>query len=325
MQYERLIIDAWKLTRSHRFLWLLGLFAGGASSFNLSSGANARFDQSAFDDFPSFSEIRPKLDELSATALRWMSDHLPLIIAAVMGLMLFTLFLLAISLVCQGALAWGTLRLANGGTASLGQAWQAGFTLVWRFMRLTLVIGLMAIVLALLIGGVVALAAVLFANGNPFAPAVVGVLGLPLGLLALVLGVLASVVIPFAQRAMVDRDCGTRAALHAGWQLFRAQPGRSLAIWFINLVLGVAFSMVIGIGLIILLIVLAIPGGVLWWSLGFGGVTGTYIALAVTLVIGMLIAVAGFSNAYFWSYWTVAYLRIGGVLAPSAPASAIEA
>ena len=43
MEYGRIVRDAWQITWRHPFLWVLGLFAGGAAStsFNFRGSGNS--------------------------------------------------------------------------------------------------------------------------------------------------------------------------------------------------------------------------------------------------------------------------------------------
>ena len=133
--------------------------------------------------------------------------------------------------------------------------------------------------------------------------------------LVTVLAVIAlglSIVVVFAQRAIAVENVGPIDALRSGWQLARAHLGESLLTWLINIGLAIATaltaSFALGSGLVAL-------GGIGWALFSFAGWTAptvAYIGLGGLAVLALMLTFAGIANAFFWTYWTLAYLRLSG-------------
>src|SRR4051794_39627623 len=155
MDYERLIREAWQITWRHPYLWVLGLFAGGAAVASVGGGGG--------DGAPSFSGWRgeprsrgaliPSVDLNVADIGHWATDHLGLILAIIAVTVLTAVVLLVVSLIAQGGMAGATADLASGRSSSLGHALRTGAHLFWRYAGLWLMLGLAVAI----IGAVVAI------------------------------------------------------------------------------------------------------------------------------------------------------------------------
>ena len=56
-------------------------------------------------------------------------------------------------------------------------------------------------------------------------------------------------------------------------------------------------------------------GGIGWALFSMAGWTAptvAYIGLGGLAVLALMLTVAGIANAFFWTYWTLAYLRLSG-------------
>lgn len=173
-----------------------------------------------------------------------------------MGVLL-GLILLVLSFIAQGGMAQATSDLATGHASSLGRAWSAGLHLFWRYVGLWLVLVAAGIIIAAIIGAVVAAVAVVTVAGDAprigvaigalaaaaiavgFVAFVVQTVGetsvprlliivgatlfaLPLFTVLVVIALGLSIIVAFAQRAIAVEDVGPVDALRSGWQLTRA-------------------------------------------------------------------------------------------------------
>ncbi len=178
MDNGRLLHDAWRLTWRHRFLWVLGLFAGGGTGLNFSfPGGGAPHSAGGGPLPPEASRV---LDEVNA----WVVAHLGLLLALAAVLALVGIVFLVIHFIAQGAMIGALGRLAAGEPIMLGGAWALGRRLAWRYVRLALLLLALALA-ALLVVAVVVGALVALGQASP-------ALAIALGLFlvgALVLGV----------------------------------------------------------------------------------------------------------------------------------------
>jgi hypothetical protein len=135
-------------------------------------------------------------------------------------------------------------------------------------------------------------------------------LGLPVLLLAIAAAIVLAILVSFAQRAIADRDLGPLAALLAGWQLLRAHPGTSVLVLLLNVVLGIAASIVMVVVMVAVLVVLGLPGVALWLTIGLTMPTVAYLVLVALVALAVLLLLTSIANTFFWHFWTRAYLRL---------------
>jgi len=242
----------------------------------------------------------------------WATDHLALIVGVIAGLLLVGLVLSIVSLIAQGGLASATAELAGGRESSPGRAWRTGLHLFWRFAGLWLLLIAAALAIGTLVAAFVALVIGLVTltqnTALVVAPAVL--VGLVLVVAGIAAGIVASIVVPFAQRAIAVRDIGPLAALRDGWQVLRARPGASLLVWLLNLALTFGVGLLVTIALVVALLILGIPAALLWSAFELSAPTMVYLSAAGLVVFALLLALAAVSNTFMWTYWTLAYLRL---------------
>lgn len=318
MDNGQIISAAWRLTWRYRFLWVLGLFAGGPIG-SCTPGTGGQFNTDRFNrddsngtdlangDF----DAGQTLDDFGA----WLGDHLGLVLAVAALVVLVVLALFVIRLIAQGGMARATAQIAAGERPSLGEAWRAGLRLLPRFFGLFLIqIGLvlaLLLIAGIVIGVPVGIAAASGGDGLGAAAAVVAGIGVLLFLLSLILVVPLTISVTYAYRFIAMEGAGAMAALGAGWRLLRANVGASLLLWLISIALGIGAGIAIGIAIVIALIPLAIVGVVIYFAAG-GGATVVYAAGAAMVAFAALWVLSGINSTYFWHYWTLAFYRLTG-------------
>lgn len=318
MDYGSLIREAWSITWRHRFLWVLGLFAatsvGTCSGGGWSGGGPLQWSAQPGD----FERFSPGAGD-AATAMadgvsRWVTDNLALIVLVALAAFLLGLAFLIVSLIAQGGMARATADLAQGRPITGGQAWRAGRQLFWRYLGLWLLLIGAAIAIAAIVGFFAALgigAGMLASGGARIALVVLGVLAALLAVLvAIPLFILASIIIAYAQRAIAVEDAGPLAALRCGMVLLRSHLGTSLLIWLINLALSIGAGIAIAVAMSLVFMLLAIVGVLFYAAAGLSAPLIVYTILALLVAMAVFWLLAAIANSYFWSYWTLAYLRL---------------
>lgn len=320
MEYGRIIRDAWRITWRHPFLWVLGLFAGGAAGTGYNfGGSGGRDDAGSWRGLPDgVVGPLPWTDASMAQVARWATEHLWLIGAAVGAIVLLGLVLTAVSLVAQGGLVRATADLAAGHESTPGRAWRSGLRLFWRYAGLWLLLAGAAFAVAALIAAF-AVTVVLWASAVEQAAWVVApaiVVGFVLVLAGIAAGVVMSIVVPYAQRAIAVHDVGPIAALRDGWQTLRAHPGTSLLVWLLDVLLSMAAALVITLAMLLTVLVLGLPALGLWGAFAWTTPTIVYLVLAGLVAFAVLLTLGSVANTFSWSYWTLAYLRLRGQPTP---------
>src|SRR5215212_3185685 len=124
------------MTWRHPFLWVLGLFAGGAAGASFGGGGGGG------------DHARPRMDGTHLSGvdfgpeamMAWATGHVGMIVGIAALLVLVVLTLLVVSLIAQGGMAGATAELATGRPSSFGRAWRAGVHLFWRYAGLWLLL-----------------------------------------------------------------------------------------------------------------------------------------------------------------------------------------
>jgi hypothetical protein len=313
MDYSTLIRDAWAATWRYRFLWVLGLFAGGAAGAG-GGGSRAEWqvDRSDVAQWP------PQVREVAETVADWLTANWVYI---AVGAGIVALALLAISFIAEGGMATATADIAVGRETSLRRAWQAGLHLCWRYVGLALTLIALALLAAVTVGALLALAigtgvfAAATASADAASIAIVVALvliAIPVVLLMVAAAVVFSIVATYAQRAVAIEDEGPVAALGDGWRLFRRNTGASVLAWLVNVALSIGAGIVASVAVVAALAILGLVGLALWAALGTGVATIIYAALAGAALVAVALTVAAIVNTFFWHYWTLAYLRLTG-------------
>jgi hypothetical protein len=320
MDYGAMIKEAWATTWRHRFLWVLGLFAGGASGLSPTAGGSANFQGPG----PSGPGGAPgDVAGAASAAGQWVASNAGLLLTVFVVLALLALAWTVLSLIAQGGLAEATVDLAEGRETTLGRAWRTGLRLVWRYVGLYLILIGLAILVALVLAALVGLVVAIGSGGGGGAGVAVLVgllLGVPLVVFGVVAGLALGIVVTYALRAIAAEDAGPLEALGSGWRLLRRYPGESILVWLISLALGFGAAVVVGLAVGVLVVPLVLLGvGV--WNLAGTGTTVGYGVLAALLVLAAVAAVGAVVNTFFWSYWSQAYVRLsrgpGDVPAPA--------
>jgi hypothetical protein len=203
-------------------------------------------------------------DQLTTELGTWL-------VAAAVGVVLLGV----VSVFARGGITQATIDIEYGQASSLMSAWRAGVRWFWRFLGLLAMLGVLA-------ASVVAIAVVSVTG--------LGAFGVLVATLVLTIGAIASVVLAYAERAIVTRDLGVLAAIRYGWWLFREHLSASLLAWVVSVGLSAAFGM--------------------FAALSVPGLLAAASAPAFVMGLGLLVLLVAIGNTFFWSYWTLIYLRL---------------
>lgn len=317
VDYGNLIERAWRLTWRHRFLWVLGFFATttvGSCSFGGGGGGPVQWQVGGRE----VNGLPGDVESVLELVRPWVARNLELIAAVAAVLALLGLLLLVVSVIAQGAMARATADLALGRPIGLGQAWGAGVRLFWRYLGLWLLVLLLGVAIVLAIAAVGgALALLIQETGGALRLVLIGLaglLGIAAALAAIPVFIALAVAVAYAQRALAVENVGPLAGLKVGFRLVRQQLGTSALVWLVNLALAIAAGLAIVVGVLLLLIPVAAVGAVLFVS-----TVGLTVLIPYLLVAAALLGIGAWflgaiANSFFWSYWTLAYLRLTGRL-----------
>jgi len=303
VNYGHLIRRPLDIVARRPYLWLLGLLAGGATTFGGTNYGHAT--NSGPHEGPSLAALQ------NVWNANWEWIVAVLAFLLVLGIVLFVLGCVATGGIIRAAVEHDADREYR-----LGTAWRAGYQTGWRIAGLRLLTFLLAVAPGFLIGALV-LGTVVGAMNS--APAAVG-LGLVAAaaiLVSMAFWLALGVAFQFAQRLIVLEDGHVAESLSTGFRLIRRHLKEVAFGWLIM----IAISIAAGIAFAVLAVVVAIPAV----ALGFGGwaisgMIGAVVAgsIAVVFFLGILLIAAGAYSAYSSVYWTLLFRNVRGLPAPEA-------
>ena len=269
LEYSRLLSTGFAITWRHRWLWVLGVFAGGGGGF-------------------SFNYAQPTRRGGGAEAIgNFVSQNLGLILAIAGVIVLIAIVALVVSWIAQPASYWSALELEAGAGVGLRDAWRFGRTRMGRYALLWLLTAAIFVGVAVAIGVLALLTFLAFQASI----ALGFVLLLPVVAVAVIVIVVLSLGLSWSGNMPVILDVPAGASIRASWQLFRRHK---LDTFVLGLVLG-ALTFFIYVAIVIGAAIIAIPG-IVMVAFGLGSNSTVLIgsgALWVILIGGGLLVVGG--------------------------------
>ena len=295
MDYGKLISRAFQITLRHRFLWLLGILAGGSFQYSYGGGEDRYGRVDSFD-----------------RVAAWALAHLPLIILLGLALFLIVIFFVVLSIIAKAGLIASVADIEEQQPVSFGAGMDAGYHAFWRVLGVDLLVGL-GILSAIASAALPVVALVL--TKHYVAAALLGVsLLLPLIAAFIYLGLL----LMYAERLAVAAAAGVIDSLTRAHRILFGFKGEVLLVWLIAiaLALGVSFAT------FLVILIIALPhiaaGVAVYLTLGLIP-TLIYAAVPALMLFATGLLLSGITNTFQSSYWTLAYLELTKPPAQPAP------
>ncbi len=286
MNYGALITRAFRITTRHKFLWLLGILAGGFGGGGGGGGGG--------DEPPS---------ELLRHASDWALAHIYLVIALGIILFLVMLAFFVLSVMARAGLISSVARIEGRQAASFMTGIRSGYHAFWRLIAIGLLIFLAVLAMIALVAPPII---VLILTKHYWAAGGWGLLVLPVLIVAAVyLGILWMYAIRFA----VLGTAGVRASLKRAHSLLFTRTKEVLLVWLIALGLGLAASIATLLVILVIALPLAAVGVGIYLTLGLIPTVVYAIGPALMLFAAGLL-LSGIVNTFNSSLWTLAYLDL---------------
>jgi hypothetical protein len=309
MDYGELVTHAWSITWNNKFLWVLGFLAALTGVSSNSRSFQSSFDESSFANTPD------------------LAAQMGVMFLSLMCVFMFIgLILWLVSMAARGGLIDGVSRIDDGEKITLGDAFSAGTSAIWRLIGIyilaylpLIIIGIVVgIVAAMAIGGTVAMGS-LAQNPDEAIAAVVGSMGLLLLCLCLLmclmipLGIVLSFIAEFAARATVIHKMGITSSLSQGWRIFKGNLGPIILLWLLMFVIGIIASLALGVIMLPLSLMIFAPMLMSLFNEGTLGGLNIVWTMGGTLCLGIFGA-ALMSVVQTWgsAVWTLAYKEFTG-------------
>jgi hypothetical protein len=307
VDYTAILREAWLLTWRNRFLWVLGLFAGGGGAGtcgNTGGGFRTPANGGTLDRSGAQADMERAIEDFGG----WLGDHIGIVIAIVAAVGVVALLFTVISLIAQGGLYRGAADIARGRPSGLGAAWGMGLRLFWRNVRLALLTLVIYLPFLLIVIGVIAYAVL----AEPGLGAIISMFAL-VGLLVLVLSIPIAIVLVYAHLVIAVEEAGAVPALTAGVGLVRQRLGTSLMLWLINVAVSIGAGIAFVLALVVAAVAFFIIGLIIYAITGGAGVALlVYIVMAAVAAFAAIWLALAIFRTFSIAYWTLAYLRLTG-------------
>jgi hypothetical protein len=305
MQYGQLISRSLSIVWRHRYLWVLAILGGsdiGGSGFSSpTSGGNF----SGLRSGGTSSTGGPSSQQVS----QFLQDNLGEIVAILAIVLLLALGWFLLSCITTGALVRASAEHDADRPFRFGLAWRAGLSRFWPILGLRLLGLAVGLLVVAIIGLLVLLGFLSYNAGQSGALAAVVVVGVLFALALIPTAIVAGIVFILATRSIVLELRGTIASLGRALELVQARLWRALLVWLIQVGLSIGAGLAIAIALVVVFVIL---GGVVV-ALGFAAGVGAAIVVGIPiglLLLALVIVAGGIINAYFSTYWTLAFRRL---------------
>jgi len=299
MDYPQILTRALAISWRHKYLWLLALFAGEATTISMSfqGGSNGRNSYSNVSGHAAWSQLT-----------NWVSAHTALLWTVGITLALLGIALFLLSAVVNGALVRASAEHDAERPFGLRQAWSAGVQSFRPVLGLKFFAFVVYASLAIVIGGLALITAVLVISGAVAGAVATGLLTGVLLLAAIPFFIIFGVAVLLGVRVVVLEDKGASDGFRTALNLIWRRRGRVALFWLLVCIAGVVASTVVGLALV----VAAIPIVALTAAAYFAG--GLLLAVVTGLGLGaawliVVVTFAGGVNAFTSTCWTVAYRR----------------
>lgn len=308
IDFVEIIKKSFRYIWKYKYLWLLGLLAGGGGmGFQNSGYTMSGTDFNNLKDFEPFKNSGDvsiqNIGSMSGRVLGVDSGINTTIwlVLAITALALAVLFIY-LSISARGAIVSSVAQIDSGKDLSFSQAWRRGYRYFWRILLLSILFGLIIFIPVLVLGGII-----------------VGLILLKLTVTAIILGLLfllvfiafaiyLSLIIPYSERILILENVSSLKSIAEGLKFFNRNWKNAILMYLILMALniGAGITLVIGFGTIMVVLVLIgllfyAINTVLLWIFGF---------LAGLAVLGLLLLASGIIQSYNSTAFTLTYREI---------------
>jgi hypothetical protein len=282
-----IIRDSFAIAWRYKYLWLFGLFAGGAGS-----GLQFPGDSGGGLD---------RIDEVKAWILAALA--MILLVGFVVGVIIITLHTIS-----KSALIYNAYQIETGGAHSISGGWDFGLKRFWPMLGVTLTQWLIMFSFVLIL---ILFEVTIFAISVPL-----GVLSLLPAIPLFFLGIAAVVVVwVYAERYVALENRGVIESIGEGWSLVKREWQPTVTVLLIKLAIVIA----LGIGMMGILLALSLP------AVGIWAVSKPLaIVYGILVLAPFVILVGAYFGTFDSLVWTKVFLRLRAA-AYGAPVAATPA
>jgi hypothetical protein len=302
-------------------LWILAIIPGlfGLISSLIGTGSNFAFQNLTTGGMRS-------MDQMLALYTRLIAEFAPIFMLQTLAGLVAGL----IGMITRAGTIAAVQHEEDGSSLSFGQAFGAGLKVFWKFLGMTIILGLPLLVLGLVLFVVVGVPLLpliqAFASGaNPSDDEVRAIVNgivagacvaISLGCVGLIYLLIAAAIQTFGERAIVVEGTGVTDGIRRGWRIFRANLGNVILLAVVLFIISVVISF--GLGVIGNAVTLPAMGAIMRdMAEGFQPASSptsfTLLSSPLLVLFTVISAVVGIALQLFVTVlWTLAYRQFTG-------------
>lgn len=308
IDFVEIIKKSFRYIFKYKYLWLLGLLAGGGGMGFQNSGYT--MSGSDINNFKNFEPLK-KSGEVSIQNIGTVSGKVlgvdsgisaGIWLAIAITILALIILFIYLSVTARGAIVSSVNKIDSGESLNFSQAWRGGYKYFWRIFLLSILLCLIIFIPILVLGGII-----------------VGLILLKLNITAIILGILfllvfiafviyLSLIVPYAERILILENVSPLKSIISGIKFFNKNWKNTLLMYLILIALniGAGIALAIGLGIIVLVLILI---GLLFYAIS-SILLWIYVVLAGLVVLVLLLIASGIIQSYNSTAFTLTYREI---------------
>lgn len=294
MNYSNVINGAWKITKSSKAMWFIGMFVVASGSFNWGQGVGNLLGEA----------IDPDFDITSYEIERWFEEYWWVVLLGIVVILMIALIAWLLNYIATAGLLAGANQARLGNKPRFGWMFTTGLRQGWKVFVIDLLLGL--IVMGLMLAAVISMLCMILT--------IIGILFVPFLLLVMIIAILplAAAVLAvrlYALQYAVLHNQPIILSLQKAWSLLKVHVVESAAMYGLNMLLKIVVGLAMLLVALLVLLPFAILGFVAYST--FGWLAVTLIIAVASIILGcLLLILRGVSNTYIYSLWHLGFTEL---------------
>ena len=300
--------QAFNIIRRHRYLWYLGILAGGGfgSGFNGGSGVPGDFFQqnqenSASAEASSQPSSSFDMNQMWSEIAKWMQDNWILVALIASIILILIIIFTILSSMAKAGLVHSVDSLSKNEESSFGKAMRFGWHKWWKVFAASFLIGFVVFaIFAILAIPVVALwfispifaifVALIFIFGFFF------------------VAVISGVVFEYTLRYIVLKEGKAVTSIKNGFGLMKSAKKETFFIWLITVGVAMVSGIILVVAIFLIGLILVLLGLLFFILSTVAGII--YAGIAIIAFVIALFTVGGFISSLISAYWTLCFKEL---------------
>ncbi len=302
LDYFGILKRAFGMVRYHRYLWYLGIFAGGSfTSFNYSGNFNGFFNQNKGNSASAASTVNTiDSSRVWEEIVKWLQANWVLVLVIGIIVLVLVIIFTLLSIMAKAGLIHAVDQLSKNKESSFMQAMRFGWHKFWRVFGACLLVAL-AVTVALT---VLVLPAILLWFIKPLFILYV----LFMIFVAIFVSIIVGIVFEYTLRYITLKNRGVVASIKDGVGLLKSLKKETALVWLVTVGIAIACGVVLALAMILILLVLFLIGLVFYIFAPVAAIIYGII-VGVAFIVGIFIA-SGFVSSFVSTYWTLCFKEL---------------